>query len=100
MTSIAEIASAIRRHRRVFAALGATMVIAIAVLNAHAALPEHHHHHVVCSGCGAVAHVHDEAIAAAVACVQAASGYRLERQELTFAGLCPGCARPFCCVSG
>jgi Fur family ferric uptake transcriptional regulator len=53
---------------------------------------EHHHHHVVCSGCGAIAHVHDEAIAAAVACVQAASGYRLARQELTFAGLCPVCA--------
>ena len=50
---------------------------------------EHHHHHVVCTSCGAVAHVHDEAIAAAVACVQAASGYRLARQELTFAGLCP-----------
>jgi hypothetical protein len=30
--------------------------------------------------------------AAAVACVQAASGYRLARQELTFAGLCPACA--------
>jgi Fur family ferric uptake transcriptional regulator len=53
---------------------------------------EHHHHHVVCTGCGAIAHVHDEAIGAAVACVQAASGYRLERQELTFAGLCPACA--------
>jgi len=53
---------------------------------------EHHHHHVVCTGCGAVAHVHDEAIAAAVACVQAASGYRLAQQELTFAGLCPDCA--------
>ena len=53
---------------------------------------EHHHHHVVCSECGAISHVHDDAIAAAVACVQAASGYRLERQELTFAGLCPACA--------
>ena len=53
---------------------------------------EHHHHHVVCTGCGAIAHVHDEAIAAAVACVQAASGYRMARQELTFVGLCPACA--------
>jgi Fur family ferric uptake transcriptional regulator len=53
---------------------------------------EHHHHHVVCTGCGEIAHVHDDAIAAAVACVQAASGYRLARQELTFAGLCPACA--------
>ena len=53
---------------------------------------EHHHHHVVCTGCGDIAHVHDEAIAAAVACVQAASGYRLARPELTFTGLCPDCA--------
>ena len=53
---------------------------------------EHHHHHVVCTSCGEIAHVHDDAIAAAVACVQAASGYRLARQELTFAGLCPACA--------
>jgi Fur family ferric uptake transcriptional regulator len=53
---------------------------------------EHHHHHVVCTGCGEIAHVHDEAIAAAVACVQAASGYRLARQKLTFAGLCPDCS--------
>ncbi len=52
---------------------------------------EHHHHHVVCTSCGGIAHVHDEAIAAAVACVQAASGFRLARQELTFAGLCPTC---------
>jgi len=53
---------------------------------------DHHHHHVVCGGCGEIAHVHDEAVAAAVACVQAASGYVLARQELTFAGLCPACA--------
>jgi Fur family ferric uptake transcriptional regulator len=53
---------------------------------------EHHHQHVVCTGCGRIAHVHDDAIAAAVACVQAASGYVLARQELTFAGLCPDCA--------
>ena len=53
---------------------------------------EHHHHHVVCTGCGEIAHVHDEAIAAAVACVQAASGYRLAQQKLTFAGLCPDCS--------
>jgi len=53
---------------------------------------DHHHHHVVCTSCGEIAHVHDDAIAAAVACVQAASGYRLARQELTFAGLCPACA--------
>jgi Fur family ferric uptake transcriptional regulator len=53
---------------------------------------EHHHHHVVCTGCGEIAHVHDDAIAAAVACVQAASGFRLARQELTFAGLCTACA--------
>jgi Fur family ferric uptake transcriptional regulator len=62
---------------------------------------EHRHHHVVCAGCGAVAHVHDDAIAAALACVQAASGYRLARQELTFGGLCPACAAKSlltCCV--
>jgi Fur family ferric uptake transcriptional regulator len=52
---------------------------------------DHHHHHVVCTGCGSVVHVHDDAVAAAIACVQAASGYVLVAQELTFAGLCPAC---------
>jgi Fur family ferric uptake transcriptional regulator len=53
---------------------------------------DHPHHHVVCSRCGGIAHVQDDAIAATAACVRAASGYVLVEQELTFAGLCPACA--------
>ena len=53
---------------------------------------EHAHHHVVCSVCGRIVHVHDDAVAAMFARVEAASGFTLVRSELTFAGLCPACS--------
>jgi Fe2+ or Zn2+ uptake regulation protein len=53
---------------------------------------DHAHHHVVCSACGRIAHVHDDAVDAMVARVEAASGFTLARQELTFSGLCPACS--------
>ena len=53
---------------------------------------EHLHHHVVCTSCGAVRHVHDEAVHNALQRVARESGYALAEEELTFSGLCPGCA--------
>jgi Fur family ferric uptake transcriptional regulator len=52
---------------------------------------EHQHHHVVCTHCGAVAHIHDEALGDLGERVEAASGYELGRAEITFFGLCPDC---------
>jgi Fur family ferric uptake transcriptional regulator len=52
---------------------------------------EHRHHHVVCTSCGAVAHVHDEALRAAFAQVRRESGFELADTELTFYGTCPAC---------
>jgi len=54
---------------------------------------EHLHHHVVCTRCGAVTHVHDEAVRDALRRVTSESGYTLAEEELTFRGLCPACAR-------
>ncbi len=51
----------------------------------------HRHHHVVCTRCGAVTHVHDAALRAALARVEAESGYALASAELTFYGACPAC---------
>jgi Fe2+ or Zn2+ uptake regulation protein len=53
---------------------------------------EHLHHHVVCTSCGEVRHVHDEAVRDALRRVAKESGYVLAEEELTFSGLCPGCA--------
>jgi Fur family transcriptional regulator, ferric uptake regulator len=52
---------------------------------------EHRHHHVVCTVCGAVSHVHDEALREAFAHVERESGFALADAELTFYGTCPGC---------
>jgi Fur family ferric uptake transcriptional regulator len=52
---------------------------------------DHRHHHLVCRTCGAVAHVHDEAIAGARARLEAASGFALGDEEITFFGVCPAC---------
>jgi Fur family ferric uptake transcriptional regulator len=53
---------------------------------------EHRHHHVVCTSCGAVAHVHDDAVRPALGRVEAESGFRLADAELTFHGTCAACA--------
>jgi Fur family ferric uptake transcriptional regulator len=52
---------------------------------------EHRHHHVVCTSCGAVAHVHDDALRGAFARVRGETGYELADTELTFYGICPAC---------
>jgi Fur family ferric uptake transcriptional regulator len=53
---------------------------------------EHLHHHVVCTSCGEVRHVHDQAVRRALRRVAQESGYTLAEEELTFSGLCPACA--------
>jgi Fe2+ or Zn2+ uptake regulation protein len=53
---------------------------------------EHLHHHVVCTECGDVRHVHDEAVRRALQRVAKESGYVLAVEELTFRGLCASCA--------
>jgi Fur family transcriptional regulator, ferric uptake regulator len=55
---------------------------------------EHRHHHVVCTACGTVVHVHDDALRGALASVESESGYELADTELTFYGRCPACAPP------
>lgn len=52
---------------------------------------EHKHHHLVCEGCGAVAHVHDEALGALAPRIEERSGFRLGDREVTFFGLCAAC---------
>ena len=52
----------------------------------------HLHHHVVCTACGEVRHVHDDAVRGALQRVARESGYALADKELTFSGLCPDCA--------
>jgi Fur family ferric uptake transcriptional regulator len=53
---------------------------------------DHVHHHVVCTACGEVRHVHDDAVRGALQRVARESGYTLAAKELTFSGLCPACA--------
>jgi Fe2+ or Zn2+ uptake regulation protein len=53
---------------------------------------EHLHHHVVCTSCGAVRHVHDETVRAALHRVARESGFVLKDEELTFRGVCAACA--------
>jgi Fur family ferric uptake transcriptional regulator len=52
---------------------------------------EHRHHHVVCTSCGAVVHVHDDALRGALSQIRRESGFELADAELTFYGTCPGC---------
>lgn len=52
---------------------------------------DHLHHHVVCDGCGAVEHVHDDALSDLQRRVRTSSGYELRRQEITLFGLCRDC---------
>ena len=54
---------------------------------------EHPHHHVVCERCGAVAHVHDDALGTLAESVESASGYALGEREITLFGLCRDCRR-------
>ena len=52
---------------------------------------EHVHHHLVCERCGAVVHVHDDALGGLRESVEEAAGYRLGRRPITLFGVCPSC---------
>lgn len=52
---------------------------------------EHLHHHVVCERCGAVAHLHDEALGDLRERVERVSGYAVSTSDISFFGLCPTC---------
>jgi len=52
---------------------------------------EHPHHHLICERCGAVAHVHEEALGDLAHRITKATGYRLGGRELSLFGLCPAC---------
>ena len=52
---------------------------------------EHRHHHIVCRGCGAVTHLHDQLFGDLPGRVDAASGYLLGGEEITLFGSCPAC---------
>ncbi len=53
---------------------------------------EHRHHHVVCTGCGAVSHLHDAGLRPLADAVRAETGYALSGdREITVPGLCPAC---------
>jgi Fur family transcriptional regulator, ferric uptake regulator len=54
---------------------------------------EHPHHHVVCERCGAVRHVHDDALGDLGPRIEASSGYALAGREITLFGTCPDCRR-------
>jgi Fur family ferric uptake transcriptional regulator len=54
---------------------------------------DHPHHHLVCERCGAVRHVHDDALGDLRDRVEARSGYALAARELTLFGVCPDCRR-------
>jgi Fur family transcriptional regulator, ferric uptake regulator len=54
---------------------------------------DHRHHHLVCRTCGGVTHVHDELLRDALERLQAASGFALGEEEITFFGTCAACRK-------
>jgi Fur family ferric uptake transcriptional regulator len=52
---------------------------------------DHAHHHLVCSTCGAVEEVPDEAMAPLAADLESRVGFALSRQQLTLTGTCRRC---------
>lgn len=50
------------------------------------------HHFLTCRGCGEVREVHCPGMVGVERTVAAATGFRIERHEVQFAGLCPACA--------
>ncbi len=54
---------------------------------------EHAHHHLVCERCGAVVHIHDDALGDLKGNIDASAGYRLSDRPITLFGTCPSCQR-------
>src|SRR5262249_19890786 len=52
---------------------------------------EHPHHHLVCKRCGAVEHLHDEALGDLRERIRTGSGFELGSGEITLFGRCRDC---------
>lgn len=63
MIRIASVNRVLLRRRRLTAVLGVLVVVGVAALNVHAALPEHHHHHGEMTLCVAALSVATAALA-------------------------------------
>jgi Fur family ferric uptake transcriptional regulator len=55
---------------------------------------EHTHHHLVCERCGAVTHIHDDALGNLRSTVERSAGYKVGARPITFYGTCPTCRLP------
>jgi Fur family transcriptional regulator, ferric uptake regulator len=51
---------------------------------------DHRHHHLVCSRCGTIVHVHDDAVATVLDQLEATTGFTFD-QELNLPGQCATC---------
>jgi len=75
-----------------FVALGVSQKINNPEAKAHFDADTRRHHHVRCSGCGAVADVHDERLNGLQLPTETASGFRLVDYSINFIGTCTTCS--------
>lgn len=50
------------------------------------------HHHLVCQECGTETPAENEVVKKAILLIEKQSGFRLNKEHLTFAGVCPECS--------
>jgi len=74
-----------------FVALGVSQKINNPEAKAHFDADTSRHHHVRCTGCGAVADVHDEKLNALQLPTETASGFKLVDYSISFSGTCSTC---------
>ena len=74
-----------------FVALGVSQKINSPEAKAHFDADTSRHHHVRCTGCGAVADLHDERLNALPLPAETASGFKLADYSINFTGTCPAC---------
>jgi len=74
-----------------FVALGVSQKINNPEAKAHFDADTSRHHHVRCTGCGAVADVHDERLNALQLPTETASGFELTDYSICFSGTCSSC---------
>jgi Fur family transcriptional regulator, peroxide stress response regulator len=74
-----------------FVGLGVSQKINNPEAKAHFDADTSRHHHVRCTGCGAVADVHDEALNNLRLPTETASGFELLDYSISFLGTCAGC---------
>jgi Fur family transcriptional regulator, peroxide stress response regulator len=74
-----------------FVTLGVSQKINNPEAKAHFDADTSRHHHVRCTGCGAVADVHDEKLNALQLPTETASGFELVDFSISFSGTCSTC---------